>query len=336
VPNASASQKTFKTGFIFITRAGMFTGTEPAAIETIRSAWAGRFASLTGGKGSIGDVTPSISIAVSSPAAGETISRPYVTVKGTVISTDNETGVTVNGVSALVTGSQFLADHVALTEGANSITITATDTAGNTATTSLDVNSIVPAKYITVSSNIQSGISPLEVVLKIDSTFEFDSSMISVAGPGSVEWISSDFDTYRVKMTIDGSYACTVSVTDTNGTEYQDTVTVTVLNRNQLDKLLKAKWEGMKTKLASQDINGAIHYFSDTAKTKYQTVFQKLSNRLPTIVSSMENITLNYIGQDVAEYRISRTETINGQSMEITYFIYFVQDESGLWKIESF
>jgi len=59
-----------------------------------------------------------------------------VAVKGVIVnSTGNETGVTVNGVVATVTGNQFIAEHVPLAEGANTLTVTATDTAGNTATT---------------------------------------------------------------------------------------------------------------------------------------------------------------------------------------------------------
>jgi hypothetical protein len=73
IPNASSSQKTFKTGFIFITTPGTFTETEPAAIETVRNAWAGKFASLTGGKGSIADVTPSLTVTVATPSSGATI-----------------------------------------------------------------------------------------------------------------------------------------------------------------------------------------------------------------------------------------------------------------------
>jgi len=66
IPNASTSQKIFKTGFIFITQPGSFTGNEPTGIETLRSAWAGRFASLTGGKGSISDVISSLTVTISS------------------------------------------------------------------------------------------------------------------------------------------------------------------------------------------------------------------------------------------------------------------------------
>ncbi len=108
VPGASTSQKAFKTAFIFITQPGTFTGTEAAGIETLRNAWAGRFASLTGGKASIADVTPSISITISSPSNGATISRPFTTVKGYIInSTGNETGVTVNGIAARSTAASL-------------------------------------------------------------------------------------------------------------------------------------------------------------------------------------------------------------------------------------
>ena len=41
-------------------------------------------------------------------------------------------------------------------------TITATDTAGKTATASITVNAITTGNYIRVTSNIESGIAPLE------------------------------------------------------------------------------------------------------------------------------------------------------------------------------
>ena len=60
-----------------------------------------------------------------------------VTVTGTV----NElvTGVTVNGVTATITGSSFTAAGVPLSLGPNTITATATDVAGNTASAQITV-----------------------------------------------------------------------------------------------------------------------------------------------------------------------------------------------------
>ena len=47
----------------------------------------------------------------------------------------------------------------------------------------------------------------------------------------------------------------------------------------------------------------------------------------------MGPIELDYAQQDVAEYRITRMEDIDGQPQEISYFIYFVKDKDGLWKL---
>ncbi len=49
-PDVSSSQKSFKTGFIFITQPGTFKGDEIYAIENIRSGWVTRHSVLTDGK----------------------------------------------------------------------------------------------------------------------------------------------------------------------------------------------------------------------------------------------------------------------------------------------
>jgi hypothetical protein len=46
----------------------------------------------------------------------------------------------------------------------------------------------------------------------------------------------------------------------------------------------------------------------------------------------MQNIRMIYLIDGVAKYRIRRME----EAGEITYYIYFVQDENGLWKIQQF
>jgi hypothetical protein len=66
--------------------------------------------------------------------------------------------VTVNGIVTTVTGNQFIAQHVPLAEGANTITVTATDSTGSTATSALAVNATTTGNYIQMTSNIESGI----------------------------------------------------------------------------------------------------------------------------------------------------------------------------------
>ena len=337
IPDASTSQKSFKTAFILVTRPGTFDNNVLPGIETIRNAWAGRFTELTHGMGTVMDIIPSISIAIGYPSDNETISGSYVDVRGAVINnTGKETGVTVNGIVAALYGTQFIAENVPLAEGSNTITITATDTAGSTATSSITVNAVTTDDYISLSSNIQSGIIPLEVTLSIDGSFSITQSNLSVTGPVQPEVLSSSPDEYRLKFIAEGIYYITASATNTLGYVYQDTVAVTVFNKTQIDTLLKAKWEGMKGALGIQDVDGAAGYFGEQSSERYRAIFNAISGRLPQIASGMQNIQLIYIDRSIAKYRIRRNEIYNGQPYTITYYIYFNIGGDGLWKIDKF
>ena len=48
----------------------------------------------------------------------------------------------------------------------------------------------------------------------------------------------------------------------------------------------------------------------------------------------MQNIELVDINDNIAKYRIVRQETINVQLLPIVYYIYFIKDMNGLWKID--
>ena len=90
-----------------------------------------------------------ITLGIMSPSDGTTLSRPDVSVEGTISNSSGaETGVVVNGVIARVSGGQFAANHIPLTEGQNTITVTATDTNGAAATRSIAVNVAVPDNFI--------------------------------------------------------------------------------------------------------------------------------------------------------------------------------------------
>jgi hypothetical protein len=257
-------------------------------------------------------------------------------VKGAIINTTgNETGVTVNGIVATVYGSQFIANDVPLTEGVNTISITATDTAGNTSTSSINVDAVSTESYISLMSNIESGIAPLEVSLRIDGSFNIAESNLDITGLVQPEILSSTPEEYTLRFTVEGVYYVTATATGPDGLTYQDTAAITVLNRTHLDYLLKAKWEGMKSALMAGNIQNGIEFFRDSAKEKYYRIFSTLSERLPVIVAEMPTISMCQVSSDVVEYRISRVESIGGQTKAMTYFIYFSRDKDGLWKIES-
>ncbi|PKL52235.1 MAG: hypothetical protein CVV37_02295 [Nitrospira bacterium HGW-Nitrospira-1] len=279
----------------------------------------------------------SITLTITSPSNGETINKPDVMVRGTITNTTgNETGVTVNGIPATAYGNQFIANHVPLQEGTNTITVTTTDTTGNTATTSITVNAVTTGNYIRLTSNIESGISPLDAVLRIDGSFSIASSNLNIVGPTQPEIISSSPDEYKVKFIAEGIYYFTASATGPDGNVYQDTISIIVLNKNQIDTLLKAKWERMKGALASQDVESGLIYFLERFKESYRQALNVITDELPRIVSDMQNIEMIYLAGNVAKYRINRVQNIDGIPQTLTYYIYFVREANGIWKIDRF
>ncbi|HXO18703.1 MAG TPA: Ig-like domain-containing protein [Thermoanaerobaculia bacterium] len=98
----------------------------------------------------VADTTPP-QISIASPADGSTASDAAVTVSGLVndlrIGTvgEAEVTVTVNGVAATVVNRSFLAAGVPLSAGANVLTATATDRAGNQASAIVHVSRQSPA-----------------------------------------------------------------------------------------------------------------------------------------------------------------------------------------------
>ena len=62
--------------------------------------------------------------------------------------TGNETGITVNGIPAMVYGGQFVANHVPLTEGQNIITIAAVDTDRNSTSRRITVTASIRMRLV--------------------------------------------------------------------------------------------------------------------------------------------------------------------------------------------
>jgi len=250
-------------------------------------------------------------------------------------STGNETGVTVNGIVANVYDGQFFVNHVPLEdEQSTIITAAATDTAGNTQTASISVNKDITGHYITLTANIESGITPFESTLRVDGSFSIEESSVYGSGPGAIEWPETGTEDYLVQMTVPGVYTFSASVPGPDSIIYQDSIVIIVLDKTQLDALLKGKWDAMKTALANQDVNTALNYFTYEAQQHYYNLFTALQTDLPQIAQEMQEIELIRLKNNSAKYRIRRDELYGGQTETITYYIYFMVDENGIWRID--
>ena len=281
------------------------------------------------------DVTSPVTLQITSPVHMQNISRPDIMVEGTMSNyLGNETGVAVNGQVAMVFNDHFVANHVPLQDGENTITVIGTDSQGYTATAEITVYADTSGDYIAVTADSESGVSPFETTLQVEGTFSFlQEPVITPNGPDTVDPSESLGDAqYRIGMTTPGIYYFTAEATDDQSNTYTDTIAVVVLDQAQLDALLRAKWNGMKTALINGDTEQAVGYFSISSRTVFQQQFTALSSVLPQVVGDMGEISLI----DVLKNRIVYDLRTIRNNETYSFQLLFIQDEDGIWRIRNF
>jgi hypothetical protein len=251
----------------------------------------------------------------------------------------NETGVSVNGQVAMVFNDHFVANHVPLQDGENTITVIGTDSNGYTATAEITVYANVSGDYITLTADTESGVSPFETTLQVEGTFDLSQEpAITPNGPDDVDPLESLGNAqYRIGMTTPGIYYFTAQATDDQSNTYTDTIAVVVFDQAQLDALLRAKWDGMKTALINGNTEQALNSIEQHSKETYQAIFNALgTDYMSTVAGNMQDIQMIHAHSGLAKYRIRRNQDISGDQYTITYYIYFQINENGLWKIKRF
>jgi len=270
-----------------------------------------------------------LNLTITSPLDGAVIERSEILVQGTFSATaGQDMGVRVNGVIGSAVDGEFTANHMPLTDGANTLTVTLTDIFGNTSTASVTVQSVPAADEITLNTNIQSGIAPLQATLTIDSTFPLTASTLSASGPGPVELTAISPSQVQVAFSTVGMYLITASVTDAQSVVHTDTLAFAICSPSQMEAVLQGKWSGMRAKLMNGDIEGTMTYFVGRAQEKYRPILQSLQASLPDIFSGISTLHLLSVADDEAEMEA----IVNGDS----YPVIFMRDETGIWKLLGF
>jgi hypothetical protein len=224
-----------------------------------------------------------------------------------------------------------MANHVPLEDGENTITATATDMQGNTETYSITVYSDSTADYIRITADPEFGVAPFETTLELETTFPFTADpVLTYAGPDVVEFPNQG--KYNVIITTPGIYYFNIEVTDNQSSVFTDTVAIEVSDLAQIDARLTGKWSEMRKALTESDIETAGDFFEETSRDAYIDHFTALSHLLPQIAQDMSDIQCVKAGDSWAEYDIRITE----DGVEYSYYVLFVKDENGLWKIRAF
>lgn len=278
-------------------------------------------------------------LSIDSPVDGATIDMPETMVRGTINAAVEEgPSITVNGLPAFIDGNVFVANDVGLEPGLNVLSAKMYLPDGTVSEAAISVSANVDANHINLQNlGPDEGLAPLEISLKVDGNFVFAASpVISDSGPGPVQTLVPDEpDTIKLGIANPGLYFFTAQVQDKNGFTYTDSFAVSAMDRAGADAMLKTRWNGMKSALATGDIDLSLTYFVEREREKYRTLFQKIAN-IQTFANNMEEIEMISFDNGIGEYRIKRTETVSGASTVITYFIYFARDTDGRYKILKF
>ncbi len=141
----------------------------------------------------------------------------------------------------------------------------------------------------------------------------------------------------RLKVTSTSSvlalYFPRMTVTDTQGNAYTETTIVNILSFEEMDALLRSKWEGMKGALLSGNMERALTYFVVVSRDRYIQLFTELSSaRINSIFSNISEFKLDTLYGQVAECGAIRIETGGRYSYPVT----FVKGENGIWRIIEF
>ena len=279
-------------------------------------------------------------VEITSPANGATVNKSSAIVQGRIYNQTGEIGVAVNGVLAEVQGGEF-AVVVPLQQGENTITCIATWPDGAQGQAQITINTEAQEEFVRLNATPTSGVLDQTGILSV--TFEAEAYF-----PNPVSGYSWDFDgdgmvevtgpeaTVAASYQSPGIYFPRVTVTDSQGNAYTEDILVNILSRQEVDILLKSKWEGMKTGLFNKDIPTALNYFVDSSREVYQQAFSIIMDELPQISSNMEEIEMVFLSNNNAKYRINRLHYIDGTYQSVTYYIYFVKDLDGLWRIDRF
>jgi hypothetical protein len=273
-------------------------------------------------------------ITIQSPLPGAVISDHQVLVVGRFDTSLGEVGINVNGYVALQDGDEFAA-FVPVNDQTTSITAAVSDPSG----TSLGSHAIPVTVQLPSTEPVLTfrpfpamAVVSQPVGFTLISLNEISQIELDGNGDGTINFTGTSLDGVTVTFAEPGIYLPTVRVTDANSTVYTATALVQILEIGQIDLLLQAKWNGMKSALRVGDTATAATYVVKAKQSFYQNIFNNLTISFSAIDEYLPTLTFVEQWHNQFEYEITRTE---GPDL-VTYMVLFAIDEDGVWRIKFF
>ena len=272
-----------------------------------------------------------VSVTIDSPASSSSINSDIALITGT-FQGPPRTAVTVNGVLAALSGDRFYA-QVGLQLGSNAVTATATSPDGTSASQSINVTSTGVAP-ISVLPSTTSAIAPANI------TFDLGN-----ATGRAIKRIEADYDgngTFNLVTTnpnavlqftyaTPGIYNALFRVTDDQNVVHAFSVVLNIEDRNLVDQMLRTVWSSFTQALAAQNKAVAMNAITTSSREAYGPIYDALAPEMQAIIGSFSALQSSMLSSTVGEYAVNRT--IDGVNR--IFFIYFLRDVDGVWRIDS-
>lgn len=276
---------------------------------------------------SISVIGPAVTI--TAPQSGATITGNSMLVSGSITAPPNS-GVNINGVAAELDDSNNFYLTVPLASGSNSLTVTLYTPDGYTTSQTLTVTSSSVTPFLEVTPSTLEGISPLTVSFTAinhsatSASVQFNGGSTSTVAPGGTT-------TFTLTLTGAQSVSEVVSATDGSGNSASASYMVVVHDPAGVDQKMSSIFNSMNNSLKAGDKTSALSLLSASAQTIYGPVFDALIPSYASIAASFSPLQRSVVTDVVAEYAINRT--ISGVNQ--IFFIYFIKDPDGIWRLEA-
>jgi len=274
-----------------------------------------------------------LDVQVTDPVTGTSLDGDQTTVQGTWLAYTSDIGIVVNGVPAALSGGTFVASDVPLVAGTNTLkaTITTFEEIKDTDSVEIVATNYRPAAELNAS--IASGVAPLKVDFRTEAAgIDVVEYLYDFDGNGTPDMVTTTDEYVEYTYYSPGVYPAEVTVTDGETVSYSATTLITIDDKAALNGLLSNRWTDMRNKLSVQEVGEATSFFSARTLEKYNNLFTELKVALPQMAADMGDMELIYVRDRQAKYRLHRDE----DGVLTTYYVYFIKEPNGLWRIIQF
>lgn len=243
----------------------------------------------------------------------------------------SEAAVLTLGTASLpLANDNSFARTVPLVEGTNGFVLKATDRAGNVATRTISViRDTVAPKLLNISP--ANGTSVNLAQARIIGAFD-DAKSVTLTGAGGMQTAIGAAFGFDVTLQ-SGTNVFALRAIDSAGNVTQENLTLTWVAYDPIDAPFMLVWDGLRSALLAGNRTAALEYVAVGSRERLDRVFADLMPTMGEVFASLYNLKRVNIEEEVAEYFVNQKE--DGTNREMAFFIYFVKDGDGVWRIST-